>query len=501
MLSSNWRNGIQTALTFDDVLMVPQYSTIESRTNCIVETHCSQNIKLKIPFISSPMDTVTETEMAIHMAANGGLGVIHRFMTANEQVEQIKKVKRSEAYIKNRPFVVGLNYTLKKVLILAEEWKCKTFLVTDDNLIENNEDYEETDETGSPRYKSLPLLGIITNRDCYEQPLTKLVKELMTPREKLVTLHYLDVSKENARQMMLSHKLEKLPVVDDKNNIKGLINLKDLKLDSELKVLDQMGRLIVGGAVGANDDEITRAKRLVNSGCDVIVLDVANGHSQLAIRTVEQLKKEVSVDVIAGSIATGDGARRLIQAGADGIRCGIGNGSICITRVVSGCGVPQFSALMDVAPVCKEYKIPLMSDGGNKNSGNMCKALAVGADCIMLGRLLAGCQESPSKEIYREGKILKVYRGMAGFGANVSKAQRTGKDEPSSTTFAPEGVEGYIPFAGKVSIVLEQFKKGIQSGMSYCGASNIEELQKNVQFIQMTNAGFVESGVHGITKI
>lgn len=292
---------------------------------------------------------------------------------------------------------------------------------------------------------------------------------------------------------MHSKRVEKIPCVSHNNKIFALITLKDINRIDQFPIAnrDSEGKLYVGAAVGAKDDYIERSKALIDAGADVLVVDIANGHSQLCIDVVKKLKENFEdIDIVAGSVATGQGALDLIKAGADGIRCGIGNGSICITRMVSGCGVPQFSALCDVAPICKQYEVPLISDGGNKNSGNMCKALAIGADCVMLGRLVGGTEESPSKIIYRDGKLQKVYRGMAGYGANLSKAQRIGSEEPSSTNFTPEGVEGYIPYAGPLAGVLNQFVQGIKSGMSYNGAHSIPELQKKVQFIRMTQSGF-----------
>lgn len=329
------------------------------------------------------------------------------------------------------------------------------------------------------------LCGIITRRDIRNMKNNSdVVSKFMTPREKLVVYTLPSINDEFPtpdffKDLMHSNKIEKVPVVLPNNKILALVTLKDLnRLEKfPLANLDQEGKLYVGAAVGAKDDYIERSKALIETGVDVLVVDIANGHSQLCIDVVKTLKDTFEdIDIVAGSVATGQGAENLIKAGADGIRCGIGNGSICITRIVSGCGVPQFSALQDVAPICKQYDIPLISDGGNKNSGNMCKALAVGADCVMLGRLVGGCEESPSKVIYRDGKLQKVYRGMAGYGANLSKAQRIGGDEPSSTSFTPEGVEGYIPYAGPLAGVINQFVQGIKSGMSYNGAHTIKEL-------------------------
>ncbi len=496
--------NIPMALTFDDVLMVPQFSQINSRKDCHLGTRFSRNVKLKIPLISSPMDTVTETDMAIEMARNGGIGIIHRFQSIDDQAKMVEKVKRSETHIIRYPICVSKNTKIHEIEELMKLHNISTFLVSNE--------YEMNFSNKSPPRKNSyvtknTLAGIVTSRDLkFKTSGDQQVLEVMTPIEKLITFNCENQKPDPVflRDAMLKNRIEKIPLIGNENEILGLATLKDiLRLFNETNAnLDEDGSLMVGAAIGAKDDYIERAKSLVEVGCNVLIIDVANGHSQLCIDAVKKIKSLYpEVDVVAGSVATGDGALKLIEAGADGIRCGIGNGSICITRIVSGAGVPQLTALLDCAPVCKKYNIPLISDGGNRNSGNMCKALAAGADCIMLGRLVAGCEESPSKIIYRDGKLCKVYRGMAGYGANISKAQRTGDQEPSNKTFTPEGVEGYIPYCGPLKDVLHQFYSGIQSGMSYSGAKNIKELQENVQFIRITSSGKHESGVHDINKI
>jgi len=328
----------------------------------------------------------------------------------------------------------------------------------------------------------------------------------MTHRDRIVAFTMTSKNMPKASELlklMHSNKIEKIPIVNEKNEIQGICTLKDLiHYEKEnQRNINKSGLLMVAGSVGAKDDYIERARALVEAGVDAIVVDIANGHSKLCIETVETLKDTFkTIDIVAGSIASGEGAEKLIRAGADGIRCGIGNGSICITRIVSGAGVPQLTALWDVAPVCQEYNIPLISDGGNKNSGNMCKALAAGADCIMLGRLVAGCEESPSKVIYKDGKLSKVYRGMAGLGANISKSQKLSGSESVGSNFNAEGVEGYIPYAGPLKDVITQFTNGIRSGMSYSGARKISELQDNVRFVRITTSGKTESGVHDIKQ-
>ncbi|EGR26943.1 inosine-5 -monophosphate dehydrogenase, putative [Ichthyophthirius multifiliis] len=503
--------NIQIGLTFNDVLMVPQFSDIKTRNECVLKSRFSRNVPLNIPIVSSPMDTVTEFKMAKEMARNGGLGIIHRFMSIEEQAQQVEKVKRAQAHILFSPIIVSKETNFKELKILQEQYSFMTFLVSDIDA----DVFSIVDKMKSPSKKNKSqeiknqLAGIITKRDIRNMKSdTDKVKDYMTKRDKVIAvemsqddeMHWPNAN--HFKQLMFSNRVEKIPIINNKNEILGLVTLKDInRLDtSPVANRDQEGKLYVGAAVGAKDDHMERAKALIDAGVDVLVVDVANGHSQLCIDVVKQLKEAYNVDIVAGSIATGEGAEHLIKAGADGIRCGIGNGSICITRIVSGCGVPQFSALCDVAPVCQKYDIPLISDGGNKYAGNMCKALAVGADCVMLGRLVGGCEESPSQMIYKEGKLQKVFRGMAGYGANLAKAQRLGAQEPNSYKFNPEGVEGYIPFAGPLEGVLNQFTGGIRSGMSYNGARSIKELQQKVKFIRITQSGFLESGVHSIKE-
>ena len=499
---------IPLALTFDDVLMIPQHSDVDSRFDISLETHFSKNLTLNVPLVSSPMDTVTEDQMAIEMARNGGIGVIHRFQTIEEQARMIDKVKRSGAYVVIEPLLVTRKTTIGEVKELIKIHGINTFLVTDCESKKPNLDNSPNKSMRKNSQLVDFLQGILTNRDIQSSKSNSdLVENVMTTRDKLVTFttsKSQPIPKVNELlQLMYSNKVEKIPVVTDNNEIQGLCTLKDLHNyeNKAIHNVNKNGLLMVAGSVGAKDDYIERARALVLCGVDAIVVDIANGHSKLCIETVETLKDTFkSIDIIAGSIASGEGAEKLIRAGADAIRCGIGNGSICITRIVSGAGVPQLSALLDVAPVCKEYEIPLISDGGNKNSGNMCKALAAGADSIMLGRLVAGCEESPSKIIYKDGKLSKVYRGMAGLGANISKSQKMTGKESVSANFNAEGVEGYIPYAGPLKDVITQFTNGIRSGMSYSGARKISELQERVKFIRITTSGKTESGVHDIKQ-
>lgn len=490
------QHKLQMGITFDEVLLVPQFSEIKSRGDIDLTSKFSRNIPLRNPIVSSPMDTVTEDNMAIGMARNGGLGIIHRFMSIEDQSKMVSRVKRVENYTISKPYIVSPETKIHELEHLSEEHDIRTFLVT-----------EAGDAVTIDDRKEYPLLGIVTNRDFRTiNASTKFVKDIMKPRDKLVVFvtETGEISQKDGLQLMQANKIEKIPLVNAKNVIKGLICLKDIaRLKERPKAnLDANGSLYVGAAVGAKEEDIERAKKLVDSGCDVLVVDIANGHSQVCVDAVEKLKQAFpKVDIVAGSVATGDGAERLIKAGADGIRCGIGNGSICITRLVAGAGVPQFTALMDVAPVCRKFGIPLISDGGNRNSGNMCKALAIGADAIMLGRLVAGCDESPGKRLVHEGRLVKIYRGMAGYGANLAKAQRTQAVEPGSLTFTPEGVEGFTPYSGSLDYVFGQYTAGIKSGMSYCASKNLEELRTKAKFIQLSASSIMESGVHDIKKL
>lgn len=485
---------IPMGLTFDDCLLVPQHSTVSSRSQIDLRTRFSRNVPLNIPLVTSPMDTVTEENMAIEMARCGGLGILHRYNSIEEQADMVRKVKRAESYIIKNPYTVHEKLTIGKLKELAVAYDVNTFLVT-----EAFSDFLLADHNFKLR-----LLGIITERDIRGAEYDKqTVKELMTPREKLIVAKEGSVSPQEAKKILIANKIEKLPIVDNEGCIAGLITLKDIT-DREKRPtanIDSHGKLLVGAAVGAKDDYLDRAKKLIDAGADVLVVDIANGHSKVCIDAVQMLKENFNIDVVAGSIATGDGAEALIKAGADGIRCGIGSGSICTTRLVAGAGVPQLSALFDTAPICKQYQVPLISDGGNRNSGNMCKALASGADCIMLGRLVAGCDESPGKVLLKDGKRVKIYRGMAGYGANLAKAQKTTSNEPSSLGFVPEGVEGYIPYVGPLKDVLNQFTGGIRSGMSYSGGFTISEVQEKAKFIRLTQSAIHESGVHDINKI
>lgn len=468
---------IPLGLTFDDVLLVPQYSEIRSRQTVDLRTRISKNVPLNIPLVSSNMDTVTESGMAIAMARNGGIGIIHRYCTIEQEVAMVQKVKRAESYIIYDPYTVAPDDKIGSIKETTKRTGVHTYLVVKDGM----------------------LRGILTNRDIKYADDNDMVSECMTGY--VIADSNPNITMEMAKDIMYSNKIQKLPIVNSDGTIKGLVCLKDIERMGKrpLANLDGKGRLRCGAAIGIKEDALERARRLVEVEVDVLVIDIAHGHSKICIDTLRMIKdKFPNVDVIAGNVATASGARDLIDAGADGIKLGIGNGGICITRMVSGSGVPQLTALMDAAKVCKEHDVPLISDGGNKNSGNICKALAAGAECVMLGRLIAGSDESPGAVGIKDGKRVKIIRGMASYEANLSNAIRQGLEEPDSISSHVEGVQGYVPYTGPISDTLTQICNGIRSGVSYSGASNIKELQRTAKFIRLTSNGVTESGVHDI---
>lgn len=469
------------SLTFDDVLLVPQYSTVKSRQEVDLKTKITRKISLNIPLVSSNMDTVTENKMAISMARSGGIGIIHRYCSIDEEVKMVQTVKRAESYIIYDPYTASCNETIAQLKERIKTTGVNSYLVVNNYNV---------------------LGGIITRRDIKFANSNDFVSKHMTLLDKMTTvLDTQNISMDRALAMMSEKRIQKLPIVDDHYRIKGLICLKDIERIQQrpLANLDTNGRLRCGAAIGVKDDALERAKKLISAGVDVLVIDIAHGHSAACIDTLTKVKDEFSnVDVIAGNIATANGALDLIKAGADGIKLGVGAGSICITRIVSGAGVPQLSSLLEAAPICKEYNVPLISDGGNRNSGNICKALAAGASCVMLGRMIAGTDESPTPILVKDGKRVKAIRGMAGYVANVSNAFRQGTQEPDSLSFTPEGVEGYVPYCGPVCETLKRICDGVRSGISYSGGRNIDELQTKAKFIRLSANAVIESGVHDI---
>jgi len=472
---------IVQGLTFDDVLLVPKRSPIVSRSQTNLRTMLSRNITLNIPIISANMDTVTESGMAIALAREGGIGIIHRFMTIEDQVDEILKVKRSESVMIEQP------YTIKPDLTVAEAKKVMAEFSVSGLLVE---------EGGK-------LLGIITRRDITFEKNNKLkVSELMT---KDVITAKAGINIDQAKEILHNKRIEKLPVVDDKKHIVGLITSKDiLKMEQyPYASKDRKGRLLVGAAVGVKGDYLERTEALLEAGADIIVVDIAHGHSENAINTVHMIKKAFpSCELIAGNVATGEGSRDLIKAGVDAVKVGVGSGSICITRVVTGSGVPQLTAVIDSVKVARDYGIPIISDGGIRNSGDITKALAAGASSVMIGSLFGGTDESPGKTLVKNGKKYKMYRGMASFYASLGRKYREAGpqvvDSDDLNDYVPEGVEAMVPYNGSVVEIIRQMAGGLRSGLSYCGAKTITEMQNNAEFIKITSAGYIESQSHDV---
>ncbi len=459
-------------LSYDDILLIPQYSDITSRRLIDLSSHFSRHILLKTPIVSANMDTVTESQMAIVMALRGGIGIIHRFLTIEEQTREVKKVKRAENLIIEDPFTITKEATLADALRLMKENNVSGLVVCDKNKV---------------------VEGILTRRDiCFKIDPTLKVKELMTPQRSLITAP-VGISPTNAIKLLDKHKIEKLPIVDRKNRLAGLITASDFKKTHEhtQATKDAEGRLMVGAAVGVKDG-VERAAALVKAGCDVLVIDIAHGHHARCIDLVKLLKKNFKdIDVVAGNVATAAGAQDLIKAGADSIKVGIGPGAACSTRVVAGAGVPQFSAIREIAPLTHKLNIPLIADGGIKNPGDVAKALAAGASTVMIGNLFSGSLESPGEYYIEEGVAFKVFRGMASRDASSDRPQNeSGSDRDSR---APEGISFRVTYKGEVSKILRPLVDGLQSGMSYTGAKNIKEFWRKAQFIRMTEAGLKES--------
>ena len=468
---------VKEGLTFDDVLLIPQASDV-TPNEIELGTYLTKNIKLNVPIMSAAMDTVTESAMAIAIAREGGIGIIHKNMTIEQQAAEVDKVKRSENGVIANPFSLSADHTLKDANDLMARYKISGVPICDaDNK----------------------LIGIITNRDLrFETDFTKKISEAMTS-ENIITAPE-GTTLEIAQKILSEHKIEKLPIVDDKMHLKGLITIKDIEkaIQYPNSARDANGRLLVGAAIGVTDDSLDRVRALVDAGVDILGLDSAHGHSKNIINKVKEIKAAFpDVPIIAGNIATGEAAEALIEAGADCLKVGIGPGSICTTRIVAGIGVPQITAIYDVAQVAKKYGIPVIGDGGIKYSGDIVKAIAAGADVIMMGSLLAGCDESPGEfEIY-QGRRFKVYRGMGSLAA-MEKGSKDRYFQTGSKKLVPEGVEGRIPYKGPLSDTVFQLLGGLRSGMGYCGTKTIPDLQKNGKFIRITGAGLKESHPHDI---
>ena len=468
---------IGEGLTFDDVLLQPGKSeTLPKDTK--LNTYLTKKIKLNIPVISAGMDTVTEAKMAISMAREGGLGIIHKNMSIEDQALEVDKVKRSEHGVITNPFTLSKDHAVTDALELMERYRI----------------------SGVPIIKEdHTLIGIITNRDIrFEVDTSKKIEEVMTSKGLVTAKQGIDM--DGALEIMKKYKIEKLPLTDDDNKLVGLITIKDIEKTIQYpnSARDDEGRLLTGAAVGVTEDVLDRIDALVKSKVDVIVVDTAHGHSKGVIEAVKRIKLEYpNIELIAGNVATGKATVELIEAGADAIKVGIGPGSICTTRVVSGVGVPQITAIMNCSEAAKEYGIPVIADGGIKYSGDITKALAAGANTVMIGSLLAGTKESPGDEELYEGRRFKVYRGMGSLGA-MKQGSKDRYFQEDAKKLVPEGIEGRVPYRGPLGDVIYQLMGGVRSGMGYVGAKDINELQEKSEFLKITSASLIENHPHSV---
>ena len=465
-------------LTFDDVLLIPGESEVDPKS-VMIEVNLTKHLRLNTPLMTAAMDTVTEARMAIAIAREGGVGIIHKNMTIEEQADMVDRVKRSENGIIVNPF----------------------YLSPDHYVYEANELMAKYKISGVPICFGSKLVGILTNRDLRfmtEADYTQKIADVMT-KEELVTAP-VGTNMKQAQEILRKYKIEKLPIVDDQGNLKGLITIKDIEKAVQYpnSARDDKGRLLCGAAIGATDDVLDRARALIEAQVDILVLDSAHGHHRNVIESVRKVKRAFpNIAIIAGNVATAEGTRALIDAGADCIKVGIGPGSICTTRVVAGIGVPQITAVYDAASEAKKFGVPVIADGGIKYSGDIVKALAAGADVVMIGSLVAGCEESPGEiEIY-QGRQFKVYRGMGSLGA-MSKGSSDRYFQKKTNKLVPEGVEGRVPYKGSLSDTIYQLIGGLRAGMGYTGCSTIKELHKKAKFIKITGAGLKESHPHDI---
>lgn len=464
-------------LTFDDVLLLPAKSNVLPK-DVDLSTKLTRNINLNVPIISAAMDTVTEARLAISVAREGGLGIIHRAMPAERQAFEVDKVKKSESGMIVDPITISPEALIAEALHLMERYRI----------------------SGVPVTLNGKLVGILTNRDMrFETDFGKKVSDIMT-KDRLITAP-VGTTLEKAKKLLHEYKIEKLPIVDDEFNLKGLITIKDIEKRKKYPFAckDHMGRLRVGAAIGIGEEALHRAELLVKAGVDILAIDTAHGHSKAVMNTLKEIKKRLDIDVIAGNVAAAEGVRDLIKAGADAIKVGIGPGSICTTRIVAGAGVPQLTAIKNCYEVASGAGIPIIADGGIKYSGDVTKAIAAGAHCIMIGSLFAGTEESPGESILFQGRSYKVYRGMGSLGAMEQGAKdRYGQQGVEKEKLVPEGVEGRVPYKGPVAESMRQLTGGLRSGMGYTGCSTLEELRKKAKFIRITNAGWRESHVHDV---
>lgn len=469
-----------TALTYDDVLLVPQYSNVDSRRALSTKSWLTKKIALHAPIVSANMDVVTESEMAIAIAREGGIGMIHRFMTIAEQSRQIERVKKAESFVVDKPITMTDTHTVGEVKRVVDETGTGGILIVD---------------------KNEKLIGIVTTRDLlFEEDDHKLLTEIMT-KDVVSASH--ETSLKDAEKLLHDHRIEKLPLVDKNGKVMGLVTLKDImKITKFPKATkDSKGRLAVGAAVGVRDMEMRRVEAALQAGADCVVVDIAHGDSHLEVEMIKNIRKHFpDAQIIGGNVASGDGTKRLIDAGADCVKVGVGPGSICITRIVAGSGVPQLSVVIECAEAARAYGIPIIADGGIRQPGDVAKAIAAGAQSVMIGSLLAGTDESPGLVMTRRGHRYKASRGMASREANIERNKREGNDltQEEIEDYVAEGVEAAVPYRGKAREVLTQLVGGLQSGMSYSGAHSIEEFQQKAIFVRMTGAGLKESGPHDV---
>ncbi|HAT04077.1 MAG TPA: IMP dehydrogenase [Candidatus Magasanikbacteria bacterium] len=473
---------IPLALTYDDVLIVPRRSSLESRSEADTKTRLTKKINLNIPIITANMDTVTGSDMAIAIARMGGIGILHRFMSIEDNVEEVRKVKRTQNLIIQYPYTIDPDKTVAEAKTYAEETGVTGLLVAN----------------GDNR-----LQGILSRRDfIFANEDDKKVSDIMTPREKLIVGNA-HTTFDEAKTLFAQYKVEKLPLVDDDNHIVGLITSDDIKLIIEYPQAnrDSNGRLIVGAAVGVHGDYIERAQELKKAGADVLVIDIAHGHSDIMFNAIKKLRDAIGdIQLIAGNIATAKAAQELCEAGVDAIKVGVGPGSICITRLVTGCGMPQLTAIMEASRVARQYDVPVIADGGISKSGDIVKALGAGADSVMLGSMFAGTKESPGVVMHKDGKRYKVLRGSASFTQSHTR-KTVGLENKKLKDVVPEGVESLVPYKGPAEDIVNQLVGGLRSGMSYTNSHTIAELQKNVEFVRISSAGLKESGTHDVQTL
>ncbi|MBF0540532.1 MAG: IMP dehydrogenase [Nitrospirae bacterium] len=471
------QHKLEQGLTFDDVLLVPRLSSVLP-ADVDVSTLLTKEITLNIPIISAAMDTVTESSLAIAIAREGGIGIIHKSMSPDRQAQEVNKVKKSESGMIVDPITIGPDEPVSSAIGLMERYKI----------------------SGVPITENGRLIGILTNRDLrFETDLKRSIKHVMTSKN-LVTAHE-GMDLDGAKALLHKYKIEKLPIVDENFMLKGLITTKDIEKKRKYPYAckDSFGRLRVGAAVGVAPDTLKRVELLIDAKVDVVVIDTAHGHTESVINMLKEIKKAFDIQVIVGNVATGAGARDLIEAGADAIKVGVGPGSICTTRIVAGVGVPQITAIQNACEEARKYGIPVIADGGIQYSGDITKALAAGAHAVMIGNLFAGTTESPGETILFQGRSYKVYRGMGSLGAMADGSKdRYLQGDVDNSKLVPEGVEGRVPFRGSLAENVYQLVGGVRSGMGYCGCKDINELRENKEFVMITNASLRESHVHDV---